>query len=104
MAQLGRGVVVSTGRSFDSEDMARRGVIGAHVLHSRYDSRDLTKKARETFLSSFDLAVDPEQVLPPSERKRRSAHLRKAHYQRLARLSALARARRTGMAAEGRHS
>lgn len=80
----------------DPVDLALRGRIGAHLLHARYDSRALTANARAAFLSSFERAVDPDGVLPAEERRRRAAHLRAAHFARLARLSALARRRGAG--------
>ncbi len=75
----------------DVADLALRGRIGAHLLHARYDSRVLTAPARAAFLASFERAVDPDGVLPADERRRRAAHLRAAHFARLARLSAQAR-------------
>lgn len=76
--------------TIDPEEMSRRGRIGAHVLHSRYDGRELTKNAREAFRKQFLDQVDPN--LPEDERQRRAEHLRKAHYARLSRLSQQARA------------
>jgi hypothetical protein len=75
-------------------DLALRGRIGAHLLHARYDSRLLTASARAAFLAGFERQVDPDGLLPADERRRRAAHLRAAHFARLARLSALARRRR----------
>jgi hypothetical protein len=75
----------------DPEEMARRGRIGAHVTQSRHDARELTSPARAAFLTTFEKQVDPDEVLPPEERRRRAAHARKAHMARLARLSVLAR-------------
>jgi hypothetical protein len=72
-------------------EMALRGRIGAHVSHSRHDSRELTRHARETFLSQFERQVDPEGTLPPAERERRAAHARQAYMARLALASARAR-------------
>jgi hypothetical protein len=73
--------------------MARRGRIGAHVTHSRHDSRELAARAREAFLTKLEIEVDPDGVLTPEERRRRAEHARKAH---LARASlAAARARNT---------
>jgi hypothetical protein len=71
--------------------MALRGRIGAYVTHSRHDSREVTAKARATFLERFEREVDPGFVLPDAERRRRAEHAKKAHFARLARLSALAR-------------
>lgn len=75
----------------DPAEMALRGRIGAHKLHSKYDSRELTAPAREAFLDRFDKEVDPDGVLPDAERLRRAEHARKAHFARLAYLSAKAR-------------
>ena len=77
---------------FDPEEMARRGRIGAHCLHARYDSKELTAPARAAFLAKFEREVDPAGALPEEERRRRAAHARQAHFARLARLSAIARA------------
>jgi hypothetical protein len=81
-------------RRADPGDLALRGRIGAHLLHARYDSRALTANARTAFLAGFERAVDPDGLLPADERRRRAAHLRAAHFARLARLSALARRKR----------
>lgn len=71
-----------------------RGRIGAHTLHARYDSRAITRAARQKFLATFDAQVDPEGLLSPEERSRRAAQARKAHFVRLAYLSANSRRRR----------
>jgi hypothetical protein len=86
-----RSVVVSYTIDIDPDEMARRGRIGAHITHSRYDPRELTAPAREAFLSKFEQEVDPEGVLSSEERRRRAEHARKAHMARISRLSALAR-------------
>jgi hypothetical protein len=75
----------------DREVMALRGRIGAHVTHSRHDSRELTARAREAFLAKFEREVDPDGALTPEERRRRAEHARRAHMVRIARLSAIAR-------------
>ena len=67
------------------------GRLGAHVAHSRHDSKTLTAKARETFLARFEQEVDPDRVLPAAERRRRAEHARKAYFARLAGASARAR-------------
>ena len=76
---------------FDPLEMSRRGRIGAHTLHSRYDSREITAPAREAFLAKFERDVDPDGVLTPEERRRRAEHARRAHMARIARLSAISR-------------
>ncbi len=88
-------VVVSYTVEIDTEEMARRGKIGAHTLHSRYNSRELTTAAREAFLRSFEIQVDPDQTLSADERERRATHARKAHFAKLALASARARKARS---------
>ena len=70
------------------------GRLGAYVLHSRYDSRELIRPAREAFWSKFERDVDPDGVLDPAERARRAEMARKAHFTRLALKSAQARRRK----------
>ncbi len=79
---------------FDPDEMARRGRIGAYARLSKYDSADLTAPARAAFLDKFEQAVDPDGILPPQERQRRATYARKAHFIRLARLSAAARSKK----------
>ena len=67
---------------------------GAHALHAKYDSRELTQPARDKFLARFVDEVDPSGELPESERLRRAEHARKAYMTSLARKSAAARSRR----------
>ena len=78
---------------FDPQEMSRRGRIGSAVQKSRHDARELTAPARRAFLDKFERDVDPGGVLPEAERRRRAAFARKAHFGRLARLSAEARRR-----------
>jgi hypothetical protein len=70
------------------------GRLGAYVVHSRHDSRELTKAAREAFPSKFERQVDPDGVLPVEERLRRAEMARKAHFTRLALKSAQVRRKR----------
>lgn len=72
-------------------DRVLQARIAAHALHSQHDSRELTAKARATFLAKFEAEVDPEGVLPEDERRRRAEHARKAHFTRMALASARAR-------------
>jgi hypothetical protein len=74
-----------------SPEATLRARLGAHTLHSCYDSRELTAPARAAFMASFEAAVDPDGVLPDAERQRRAEHARKAHMTRMALLSARAR-------------
>lgn len=70
------------------------GRLGAYVLHSRYDSRELVRPARQAFLLKFERKVDPGCVLDPDERARRADMARKAYFTRLAIASAKARRRK----------
>jgi hypothetical protein len=70
---------------------SQRGRIGAHILHATHDSREITAKARAKFLARFYEQTD--ESLPEAERIRRAEHLLRAHMQRLALRSALARRR-----------
>src|SRR4051812_39439263 len=82
----------------DPEEMARRGRIGVHVLHSRHDSSEIAARAREGLARKYLEEVDPERTLPEAERLRRAEHARRAHLARAARLSALARSTRKAAA------
>ena len=70
--------------TFDPDEMALRGRLGAYVTHSRHDPRAITQKAREAFLRRFEREVDPDQTLAPDERRRRARYARKAYFTRLA--------------------
>jgi hypothetical protein len=78
-------------RTSETTEMALRGRIGGLVTQSRHDPRDLTAKARATFLAQFEEQVDPERLLSEPERQRRAIAARKAHFARLALASARAR-------------
>lgn len=80
---------------------ALRGRVGAYSLHASHDSREITAPARKAFLAGFEDQVDPERTLPPGERARRADMARKAHFARLAYLSAKARRRRTSARQNG---
>jgi hypothetical protein len=68
-----------------------RARAAAHRLHSLYDSRDLTEKARGAFNGRFLREVDPQNRLPESERLHRAESARKAYFTELAAKSARAR-------------
>src|SRR5688500_772524 len=89
---------------FDPEEMSRRGRIGAHRLHATHNPRETTAKARETFLTQFEREVDPDGTLSLEERRRRAEHAKKAHFARLARLSAAARRKEPPADSDGTHS
>ena len=70
------------------------GRLGAYAHHSRHDARESTAAARAAFVSKFEREVDPTCELEESERLRRAECARKAHFARLALLSADARRRK----------
>lgn len=53
-----------------------------------------TAPARQAFLSRFDALVDPDRVLSPTERARRSEAARKAYMTRLALRSSVSRGKK----------
>jgi hypothetical protein len=77
--------------SLTPSERSLRGRLAAHALHAKYDSRELTAKARQKFRDSFYEKMDP--ALPHEERLRRAEHLSRAHYARMALASAKARRR-----------
>jgi hypothetical protein len=76
-------------------EAALRGSIGAHRLHAKYDSRAITKAARDAFMARWEDEVDPNHTLTPAERARRARHALKAHMMELALRSARLRRRRS---------
>lgn len=74
-------------------ERSMRGRMGAYALHARYDPRQTTAPARAAFLRRFLDEVDPDRVLPESERLRRAAAARKAYFTRLAYLASRRRRR-----------
>lgn len=77
--------------ALSSNERSLRSRLAAYELHSKYDSRELTAKARATFLARFEDEVDPNRELPETERIRRAEHARKAYFTRLALKSVTAR-------------
>ena len=87
--------------TYDPQEMARRGRIGAYSLHATHDPKETTKAAREAFMARFEREVDPDGTLSPEERARRAEAARKAYFAQLARKSAKARRRRPPKAKDG---
>lgn len=71
-----------------------RARIGAYSLHATHDPKETTRSARKAFLASFEREVDPHGTLSITERERRAAAARKAHFARMALKSAQVRRRR----------
>jgi len=61
------------------EQKSLRGRLAAAILHSRYDSRQLTEHARRAFRDKFMDEVDPHRRLPEPERLRRAEQARRAY-------------------------
>lgn len=80
-----------------------RVLIARAAAHTRWaktaDTTAALAPARKGLEAKFEREADPEGVLPPEERRRRAAHLRTAHMQRLALRSAQVRRERKGRAA-----
>lgn len=66
--------------------------IAAHESWATTPDRSArTAPARAALMARFEEQADPDGTLPPAERAQRAEHLRKAHFQRLALLSAQSR-------------
>jgi hypothetical protein len=72
-------------------ERSQRSRLAAHVLHSKYDSKELTQRARDKFNQRFLDEVDRERVLSEAERLRRVEQARELYFTRLALKSAVAR-------------
>lgn len=86
-----------------SEPSERRLVasIAAHESWARTPDRSArTANARAALMAKFETEIDPTGSLPPAERARRAEHLRKAHFARLALMSARSRRRSKALGAE----
>ena len=69
-----------------------RAKMAAHVSWANTEDRAArTAAARKAAHDRFAKQVDPEGVLPPEERAKRAENARKAHFSRLAMLSARSR-------------
>jgi hypothetical protein len=76
-----------------SGDLTLLGRLGAYSQHAKYDVVETTRAARAAHDKKFVDQVDPDRTLAPAERDRRVTAARKAHFTRLALLSAEARRR-----------
>lgn len=73
-----------------------RARLAAQTMHSRNDSRVTSAPARAAAEKRFLDEVDLERVLPEAERLRRAECAKKAHFTRMAYLSARARRTKAG--------
>jgi hypothetical protein len=78
-----------------------RARIAAHASWANTSDRAArTAAARRAALDRFERQVDPDGTLPAAERAQRGASARKAHFARLALLSAQARRARSSRGAQ----
>ncbi len=81
-----------------AESPAERALVARIGAYSRWstdpDPVAALAPARATFRARFEREVDPDGVLSPAERARRTEHARSAYYSRLALRSAQVRRRR----------
>jgi hypothetical protein len=82
-----------TAKNLTPEERTLRARLGAYRLHALHDPKETTKKARAAFATRFEREVDPDGVLPPSERTRRAEAARRAYFTQLQLRSAQARRR-----------
>lgn len=74
-----------------------RAQLAAHTSWANTTDRTArTAAGRQALAEKFEREVDPDGTLDPIERARRAESARKAHFARLALLSAQARRRKTG--------
>lgn len=66
-----------TAKNLTPEERTLRARLGAYRLHALHDPKETTKKARAAFATRFEREVDPEGVLPSSERARRAEAARR---------------------------
>jgi hypothetical protein len=82
-----------TAKNLTPEERTLRARLGAYRLHALHDPKETTKKARAAFATRFEREVDPDGVLPSSERARRAEAARRAYFTQLQLRSARARRR-----------
>jgi hypothetical protein len=68
-----------------------RASIAANMRWSGEDPKPALERTRAGFIAKFEREVDPDGVLPVSERARRARAAMRAHMQRLALASSRAR-------------
>lgn len=83
------------GLSVTPAERSLYGKLGAHISWAKTPDRPArTRPARNGLERKFEREADPNNELTPAERAKRTEHVRKAYYARLALKSAQARRRR----------
>jgi hypothetical protein len=85
-------------RELTPEQRTLRARMAAYAMHAKYDSREITAKARQAFADKFYDATDP--TLPEPERQRRAEMLKKQHMAGLRYRASLKRSRKPAPDAE----
>jgi len=81
--------------SLTPRERSRAARIGAYVMHSKHDTRQVSLPGRLAAMARFEREVDPTGELPIEERKRRAEMAKKAHYARIGHLGGKSRKRKT---------
>ncbi len=68
-----------------------RARAAAYAMHAQHDSRETSRRGRDSFMARFEREVDPQGVLSAGERARRAECAKRAHFIRLALKSAQSR-------------
>ena len=61
------------------EQRSLRARMGGYAVAAKYDTREITKPAREGFLARFEREVDPDGMLSEAERLRRAEAAKREH-------------------------
>lgn len=77
--------------SLTPEQRSKRARMAAYAMHMKHPGKERAAKIQATLRKRFEHEVDPGRLLDEAERDRRVEIARKAHYSRLAYLSARAR-------------
>jgi len=91
--------LIAARQGLSPAERAMRAKLAANTRWAKTEDRTAsTEPGRRAAEARFEREVDPEGKLPPSERAKRAANLRKAHMQRMALKSAQVRRARRGAA------
>ena len=66
------------------EERSLRARMGGYAVAAKYDTREVTRPARDAFMAKFDKQVDPDGKLPEAERERRAQAAMQLHMRQLA--------------------
>jgi len=75
---------VAAAKTLTPEQRTMRARIAALARWSKEDPAPAVKRAQDGLLARFEREVDPDNQLPPKERRRRAEAARRLHMTRLA--------------------